>query len=69
MPGFACPLEPVARNAPKTPKLLAAYLSLGATFCGAPAIDRDFGTTDFLTLVDLTSPTQARRLARFGIEV
>ncbi|MCB2001398.1 MAG: hypothetical protein KDH91_13985, partial [Rhodoferax sp.] len=67
MPGFACPLDIVAADAPKTPKLLAAYLSLGAMMCSAPAIDRDFGTIDFLTLVDLASPTQKRRLARFGI--
>ncbi|MCW5630235.1 MAG: GNAT family N-acetyltransferase [Rhodoferax sp.] len=67
MPGFACPLDTVAADAPKTPKLLAAYLSLGAMMCSAPAIDRDFGTIDFLTLVDLASPTQKRRLARFGI--
>jgi len=67
MPGFGCPLEPVAANAPKTPKLLAAYLSLGAMMCSPPAIDRDFGTIDFLTLVDLAAPAQPRRLARFGI--
>lgn len=69
MPGFACPLDAVAANAPKTPKLLAAYLSLGAMMCSAPAIDRDFGTIDFLTLVDMQSPTQSRRLARFGVHI
>ncbi len=69
MPGFACPLDAVAANAPKTPKLLAAYLSLGAMMCSAPAIDRDFGTIDFLTLVDLKSPAQNRRLARFGVHI
>lgn len=67
MPGFACALTPVANDAPKTPKLLAAYLSLGAMMSSEPAIDREFGTIDFLTLVDLSAPTQARRLARFGI--
>jgi putative hemolysin len=67
--GFACPLDVVAANAPKTPKLLAAYLSLGAMMCSAPAIDRDFGTIDFLTLVDLQSPAQNRRLARFGVHI
>lgn len=69
MPGFACALAPVASDAPRTPKLLAAYLSLGAMMCSAPAIDREFGTIDFLTLVDLSAPTQARRLARFGISI
>jgi putative hemolysin len=37
----------------KLPKLLRAYLSLGAKICGPPAIDRDFKTIDFLTLIDL----------------
>jgi putative hemolysin len=34
-------------------KLLRAYLTIGAKICGPPAIDRDFGTIDFLTLLDL----------------
>ncbi len=36
-------------------KLLRAYLALGAKICGPPAIDREFGTIDFLTLLDLNS--------------
>lgn len=63
---FACPLHVVAPNAPKIPKLLTAYLGLGAFICGAPAIDREFGTIDFLTLVDLQQPSLGRRLARFS---
>lgn len=39
--------------APKTPKLLSAYLSIGARICGAPALDSEFKTIDFLTLLDL----------------
>ena len=35
------------------PKLLRAYLAIGAKICGPPAIDREFGTIDFLTLLDL----------------
>ncbi len=66
---FACGLDVVAGSVPKPPKLLAAYLSLGAQICGAPAIDREFGTIDFLTLVDLRAPAQARRLARFGFDL
>jgi putative hemolysin len=54
-PAFACPLDVVAAEAPKIPKLLAAYLALGAEICGPPAIDHEFGTIDFLTLVDLES--------------
>lgn len=35
------------------PKLLKTYLTLGARICGPPAWDREFGTIDFLTLLDL----------------
>jgi putative hemolysin len=42
-------------------KLLRAYLALGAKICGPPAIDREFGTIDFLTLLDLhTLPALVR---------
>jgi putative hemolysin len=34
-------------------KLLHAYLAIGAKICGPPAIDREFGTIDFLTVLDL----------------
>jgi len=34
-------------------KLLRAYLAIGAKICGPPAVDREFGTIDFLTLLDL----------------
>lgn len=69
LPKHVCALDQPAASAPKTPKLLAAYLSLGALMCSPPAIDREFGTIDFLTLVDLQSPTQSRRLARFGLAI
>lgn len=35
------------------PRLMRAYLTLGARLCGRPALDRDFKTIDFLTLLDL----------------
>ena len=57
VPAFACPLDGVTAEPPKIPKLLAAYLALGASICGPPAIDREFKTIDFLTFVDLQSPT------------
>ena len=65
---FACPLEVAAAETPKLPKLLAAYLALGAAICGPPAIDREFKTIDFLTFVDLHSPTMQalQRRGRFG---
>jgi putative hemolysin len=54
-PDFNIPLEaPTSRVAEiNPPRLLRAYLSMGAQICGAPAIDREFGTIDFLTLLDL----------------
>jgi putative hemolysin len=42
-------LEPT----PDPPRLFRAYLELSAKLCGPPAIDREFGTIDFLTLLDL----------------
>lgn len=49
----------------RLPPLLASYLRLGACVLGEPAIDRDFGTIDFLTSIDLA--TMTRRTARhFG---
>ncbi len=63
LPAYHCSLDVVAEKAPKLPKLLSAYLSLGAKICGQPAIDRDFKTIDFLTLLDLqTLPASAARL-------
>lgn len=53
VPGFECPLDQLAEETPKIPKLLRAYLALGARICGPPALDREFRTIDFLTLLDL----------------
>lgn len=53
LPAFDCPLDTLAEEAPKIPKLLRAYLSVGAKICGPPALDRQFKTIDFLTLLDL----------------
>jgi putative hemolysin len=51
----------------KIPKLLSAYLGLGAWICSPAAIDRSFKTIDFLTCLDLQSPQMAQRRKRFGI--
>ena len=37
----------------KIPKLLKTYLAIGARVAAPPAWDREFGTIDFLTLLDL----------------
>jgi len=45
----------------KIPKLLKTYIAVGARICGAPAWDREFGTIDFLTLLDLVQLSPAAR--------
>jgi putative hemolysin len=62
----ACPLERLAAETPEPPKLFATYLAIGAKICGAPAIDREFKTVDFLTLLDLES--LPRRVAQRFLE-
>jgi putative hemolysin len=52
-PEFAVPAVPQGEASNKVPKLLRTYLAIGAKICGPPAIDREFKTIDFLTLVDL----------------
>jgi putative hemolysin len=74
---FACPTEQEGLCAqpapchddsplpalPKVPKLLKTYLAIGARIAGPPAWDRDFGTIDFLTMLDLRliSPSARNR--------
>ncbi len=44
------------------PKLMAAYLAIGAKICGEPSLDREFGTIVFLTWLDLeTLPLRVLR--------
>ena len=45
----------------KVPKLLKTYLAIGAQICGPPAWDREFGTIDFLTLLDLQAISPSAR--------
>jgi len=47
------PLSAQAVTQCKVPKLLRTYLAIGARLAGPPAWDREFGTIDFLTLLDL----------------
>jgi putative hemolysin len=61
-PGWECPESAEPASVPALPKLMLAYLSLGAHVCGVPAWDREFGTVDFLTLLDLEAlPPAAKR--------
>lgn len=63
LPDYAMPMlsadSPNAKVQP--PKLLRAYLSIGANICGRPALDREFKTIDFLTLLDLESMSSCAR--------
>ena len=54
-PRFAIPISAAIPETPpiNPPRLLRAYLSIGAQICGEPAMDREFKTIDFLTLLDL----------------
>src|SRR6266567_2743546 len=51
-PPFRCDVD-LAGSTGAPPKLMRAYLAIGAKICGPPALDREFGTIDFLTLLDL----------------
>jgi putative hemolysin len=52
-PAFRVDVDLVSAPCPPPPKLMRAYLAIGAKVCGPPAMDREFGTIDFLTLLDL----------------
>ena len=72
-PGYGCPIEqPGAEKqqnsnpessspTTKVPKLLKTYLTIGARICAPPAWDREFGTIDFLTLLDLKQLSSGAR--------
>ena len=58
LPGMECGLHDYedaaeAGGPTKVPPLFQSYLNLGAKVCGPPAIDREFGTIDFLVLLDV----------------
>lgn len=66
LPAYELPVDEHGslRSDLRPPKLLRAYLSIGARICGIPAIDRAFKTIDFLTLLDLEAIYSGAR-ARF----
>jgi putative hemolysin len=66
VPAYDCPLEQLAAATVQIPKLLRAYLTLGAKICGPPALDRHFKTIDFLTLLDLETLHPLARQRFFG---
>ena len=64
---FRFPMEPSAGVPPPLPRLLSGYLAVGARICGEPALDREFRTIDFLTLLDLDA-IPSRVASRFFAE-
>jgi putative hemolysin len=59
-------MPPASPKKAKVPKLLRAYLAVGAQICGTPGLDREFKTIDFLTLLDFErfSPAAKARFLR-----
>ena len=62
-PGFTIPISAAIpeMRCINPPRLLRAYLSIGAQICGEPAMDREFKTIDFLTLLDVTKLCSSAR--------
>ena len=61
-PAWRCLRPPEAVPPVLVPRLMAAYLAIGAKICGEPAIDREFKTIDFLTWLDLAAlPERVRK--------
>lgn len=52
-PGCRCHPSGEPAQVARPPRLFRAYLDISARICGPPAIDREFKTIDFLTMVDL----------------
>ena len=57
--------DPELAGSVKIPKLFSAYLAMGAKVMSEPAIDREFGTVDFLVMLDslVVSYSDLNRLA------
>jgi putative hemolysin len=66
LPEFAFTLAPSGGSRPTPPKLLRSYLAVGAQICGPPALDREFKTIDFLTLLDLEALSPSVRARWLG---
>ena len=66
LPAFECCLDHLAEEKIQIPKLLRAYLTVGAKICGPPALDPHFQTIDFLTMLDIQSLSAQTRERFFG---
>lgn len=72
-PNFACPQagnfgHQLEVTDVRVPPLFGIYLRYGAKVCGAPALDRAFGTIDFPVMLDVHALSQQARAAFFGAE-
>lgn len=64
VPTPACRFDlPATDRVAGIPRLMLAYLAMGAKICAPPALDQEFNTIDFLTLLDMASvpPAVARK--------
>lgn len=52
----------------RLPPLFGIYLRYGAKVCGAPALDRAFGTIDFPVMLDVHALSATASAAFFGVE-
>lgn len=59
-PRLSCADAPRAAVTPELPPLFKMYLRNGAWICGAPALDAEFGTIDFLILFDVAGMDRER---------
>ena len=60
-PAYRCAGRDDGGEAPRIPKLMRLYLAYGARIASGPALDREFGTIDFLALFTLDSLDDAQR--------
>jgi putative hemolysin len=60
LPKLACLVQDPEPGSSHIPRLMRAYLSLGATICSEPAMDTEFKTVDYLALFDLGSMHPSR---------
>lgn len=66
---FACRAhapDPGAVKRVTLPTLFGTYLRFGALVCSGPAIDREFGTIDYLVLMDVDGLSSRTRATFFG---
>jgi putative hemolysin len=66
LPALRCPEGPIGHDAPEVPPLLESYLHLGARIASAPALDRDFGVTDFFVILDTEQLKESVRRSFFA---